>query len=170
MKRKNIKKSKAFSLLELLFVMIILGILISFAIKQNEDAKQSAVYTSLRNDAHNALNSINFFLSSMPDNVNYDNVSGKYEDTNEDGIADTGGINNDGKLGNNKIVFSHGNVLELKFKKCNNNMIMPVMKVYNTIDLNHDPKYAKIAYYNGCISGKIKLLTKDEIDQIENNN
>jgi len=159
-----IQNRKAFTMVELLFVMMILGVISIIAIKNSEDSKQSAVYTSLRSDAHNILNYVNSYLASSGEDIDYDSVSGKYEDTNNDGIADIGGKNNDGKLGSEKITFSYGNVLDLSFKKCENNMIMPIIKVYNKYDINKNPEYGKVAYYNGCIMSKIKLIDNKDIN------
>jgi len=160
---KNIKRKKAFTMVEFLFVMIIVGIIITISIKNSTDSKQSAVYTSLRSDAHNIFNYLNAYLAEKGENVDYDAISGKYQDTNNDGIADTGGVNNDGKLGSNLLRFSYGNTFELSFKKCDNGMIAPIIKVYNDVDLNKNPKYSKVAYYNGCIMNKIKLLNNSDI-------
>ena len=167
MKYIKIKENnrKAFSLVELLFVMVIIGLLAVISVRNSEDNKQSAVYTSLRIDAHNILNYLNSYLALAGDNVNYNDLEGTYKDTNNDGIADTGGKYNDGKLnGSEKIIFSYGNVLELSFKECDNHMIEPVMKVYNENDINRNPDYGKVAYYDGCKMNKIKLISNSNIN------
>jgi len=77
-------------MIELLFAMIIMATLTAIAIPSLEGSNDAAIVTSMRNDAANAINSMNNGFSLTQD---YTLVSqeGKteYTDSNNDGIADT---------------------------------------------------------------------------------
>jgi len=51
----NTKMKKGFTLIELLFVMAIIAILVGFAIANLKGSSNSAILTSMKNDARNAI-------------------------------------------------------------------------------------------------------------------
>jgi len=63
---------KAFSLLEIIFVIVILGIIVSFAAPKLMDTKDSALVSTLKRDVNTAINSIQsyYLLNQKIDDIN----------------------------------------------------------------------------------------------------
>jgi general secretion pathway protein G len=61
----------AFSLLELIFAIVILGIVASFAIPKFLDTKDTALVSTLKRDVNTAINSIQsyYLLNQKIDNI-----------------------------------------------------------------------------------------------------
>jgi len=62
---------KAFSLLEIIFVIVILGIIVSFAAPKLMDTKDSALVSTLKRDINTAINSIQsyYLLNQKIDDI-----------------------------------------------------------------------------------------------------
>jgi len=62
---------KAFSLLEIIFVIVILGIIVSFAAPKLMDTKDSALVSTLKRDVNTAINSIQsyYLLNQKIDDI-----------------------------------------------------------------------------------------------------
>ena len=63
---------KAFSLIEIIFVIVILGIIVSFAAPKLMDTKDSALVSTLKRDINTAINSIQsyYLLNQKIEDIN----------------------------------------------------------------------------------------------------
>ena len=61
----------AFSLLELIFAIVILGIIVAFAVPKFMDTKDSALVSTIKGDVNTAINSIQsyYLLNNKIDNI-----------------------------------------------------------------------------------------------------
>ena len=152
-KTKNNKMKKGFTLFEILFVISILAILFLIAVPQL-NIKRGAVNINLKQDAITAKSLLDKYFQN---NFNYNEFKNtqKYEDTDNNGIADKGGKNNDGKIDGEKVFLSDGDVLYVKGEHCEDysNYDGYSIKVTNT-------NSNKIAVYNSCKDSKPYLKDK----------
>ena len=74
---------RAFSLIEIIFVIVILGIIVSFAAPKLMDTKDSALVSTLKRDVNTAVNSIQsyYLLNQKIDDIkDAINISDSFED------------------------------------------------------------------------------------------
>jgi prepilin-type N-terminal cleavage/methylation domain-containing protein len=109
------KNRQAFSIIELLFVMVIMVALATIAIPKLSSGTDSAISTSLRSDIINTISVINTEYAN--NNLDMYNIlpedSNQFRDKDNDGLADIGGINNDGYIGNTRLRISGKNILTI---------------------------------------------------------
>jgi len=104
-------RKRAFSLIELLFVMIILAALSGIAIPLMQSSEQAAIKSSMTSDLRNmvSLSQIDFIETH-----DYSTAAGTFIDTNNDGRAE--------ELMNGKnINISEGNKITIVNKDCDGN-------------------------------------------------
>lgn len=76
---------KAFSLIEIIFVIVILGIVASFAVPKFMDTKDSALVSTLKRDINTAINSIQSYyllnqkIESLDEVMNINSANWKVE-------------------------------------------------------------------------------------------
>ena len=152
-KTKNNKMRKAFTLIEMLFVVAILATLFLIAVP-SFNLTASAININLKQDAYAVKSLLDKYLSN---NFNYNEFDKeqKFEDTDGDGIADKGGTDNDGKIDGEKVFLSDSNILYVKGQHCedNTNFDGYSIKIEN-------PNSDKIAIYNSCTDSKPYLKNK----------
>jgi len=142
-------KKKAFSMIELLFAMIIMAALAAIAIPSLSSGTNSATYTSMKSDIANAI------TTTQGDYIvegKYDNSDGDFEDQDNDGLADTGGINDDGYIGNKRVHISKGNTLYINPQDCSGDGVND--GVY--IGIAND-NVERVIRYNSCTTAKLQL-------------
>jgi len=152
-KTKNNKMKKAFTLIEMLFVVTILTTLFLIAVP-SFNLTSSAVNLNLKQDAYAVKSLLDKYYQN---NFNYNefNKEQKFEDTNSDGIADKGGTGNDGKIDGEKVFLSDNNILYIKGEHCEDNVNFDGYSIKIEND-NSD----KIATYNSCTDSKPYLKNK----------
>ena len=152
-KTKNNKMKKAFTLIEMLFVVAILATLFLIAVP-SFNLTASAININLKQDAYAVKSLLDKYLSN---NFNYNEFDKeqKFEDTDGDGIADKGGTDNNGKIDGEKVFLSDSNILYVKGQHCEDstNFDGYSIKIEN-------PSSDKIAIYNSCTDSKPYLKNK----------
>jgi len=152
-KTENNKMKKAFTLVEMLFVVTILATLFLIAVP-SFNLTQSAININLKQDAYAVKSLLDKYLSN---NFNYNEFDKeqKFEDTDGDGIADKGGTDNNGKIDGEKVFLSDSNILYVKGQHCEDstNFDGYSIKIEN-------PNSDKIAIYNSCTDSKPYLKNK----------
>jgi prepilin-type N-terminal cleavage/methylation domain-containing protein len=150
------KIRQGFSMIELLFVMVIMAALAAIAIPNLSSGTDSAVLTSMRSDAQAAYS---VAQASYVDNLDFsavaeaNNDTVTFTDTDNDGLADTGGANNDGKIGEARIVISDGNKIEMTRTDDCGDGTKGV-----SIDVTNPQIEDKKNHFNSCTDGKFKLI------------
>jgi len=152
-KTKNNKMRKAFTLVEMLFVVAILATLFLIAVP-SFNLTSSAVNINLKQDTYAVKSLLDKYYQN---NFNYNEFKDeqKFEDTDSDGIADKGGTDNDGKIDGEKVFLSDNNVLYIKGEHCEDNVNYDGYSIKIEND-NSD----KIAIYNSCTDSKPYLKNK----------
>jgi len=140
---------KGFSMIELLFAMIIMAALAAIAIPSLSSGTDSATYTSMKSDAQAAYSAAQ---ASYTDALNFDQATGDFTDTDDNGIADTGGTNDDGKIGENALTVSKSNTISLVPQDCSGDGVNDGIEVTVTND-NVD----KEIYFDSCNDGKFSV-------------
>jgi type II secretory pathway pseudopilin PulG len=107
-------------MIELLFVMIIMAALAAIAIPSLNSGTDSAALTSMRSDAQAAYSAAQ---ASYIDNLDFSalgeiNSVNNFTDSDNDGLADTGGVNDDAKIGETRVVVSKGNTIVVSRETC----------------------------------------------------
>jgi len=152
-KTNNNEMRKAFTLVEMLFVVAILAILFLIAVP-SFNLTSSTVNINLKQDAVAAKSLLDKYYQN---NFDYNEFSDeqKFEDTDSDGIADKGGENNDGKIDGEKVFLSDSNLLYVKGEHCEDSTNYDGYSIRLEND-NSD----KIAIYNSCTDSKPYLKNK----------
>jgi len=149
----EIKTKRAFTLVEMLFIISILVTLFLIAVP-SFDLTKSAINFDMKQDAYAAKSLLDKYFQN---NFNYNEFKNqqKFEDTDDDGIADKGGTDNDGKIDGEKVFLSNNNVLYVKGEHCED------MSNYDGYSIKITNKNSnKIAVYNSCTDSKPHLINK----------
>lgn len=136
---KNIKSGmrKGFTLVELLFVMAIIAILAGFAIANMQGSKDTAVITSMKNDARNATATEATSLANFQE---YDTVA----------TATAGDAHGkvQGDLGHVTFGLSKGNLIQVVNSNCQNGSTGYKITITND-------KLADTVSYDSCVDSSI---------------
>jgi prepilin-type N-terminal cleavage/methylation domain-containing protein len=148
-------KKKGFTLVEMLFVMIIISLLTSIAIPNIISQIKYSNIETMKNDAQGIrevaqIHYRNYFNYNEFENFQNDH---KFEDTDNDGKADKGGVNNDGTIDGIHLGLSKDNIAIIYPKKCNDSD-----EDYSgyTIEIKN-PNSEKKIYFDSCVDSKPHL-------------
>lgn len=141
--RKIVKNG--FSMIELLFVMVILAALAAIAIPSMSSGTDSANLTGMKSDARNLQT---LLVSKYINSQDFTEVitAGDYVDADNDGFADT--TLADGT----KLPITKGNTITLGLADCNGN---GTNEDGYTISVANDSYKAATIEFNSCTDGKI---------------
>jgi len=144
---------KGFTLVELLFVMAIIAILAGFAIANLQDSTKTAITTSMKNDARNAIAAEQ---TAYANEQEYGTANCNFKDLTN-GICSLTGTN-DSKVGTTTV--SKGNEVVIETSTCDNGVDGYSVTVTNS-QVND-----KSITYNSCTNSAIQTtaLTTDTTD------
>jgi len=148
-------KKHGFSMIELLFAMIIMAALAAIAIPSLKSGTDSASYTALRSDTANFLSIAQADYANELTFVASDGGSDGFTDTDDDGIADTGGLDGDGKINGKNVTVSKGTVIYSTPTDCNGDG--DINGITLSVANANLPRYV---YYSSCTSGKFTMVDK----------
>jgi len=147
-KEEQSKKRKGFTMVELLFVMIIIGVLAVIAIPQFAGGKKSATITSMRSDARNAIATLQSYAVQQGEDVDYADVAGDYTDYDGDGKSDQ----TDKPV---SFAISKGDKISITSQTCSTGDAG-----YKLVVTNSNPDVNKQIEFDSCTSGKIETKPK----------
>lgn len=136
---------KGFSMIELLFVMVILAALAAIAMPSMSAGTDSANLTAMKSDAKNIQN---LLVSKFVNNQDFTEIitAGDYVDADNNGKADTALA--DGTV----MPITKGNTVTLGLADCNGN---GTNEDGYTISIANDSYKAATITFNSCTDGKI---------------
>lgn len=146
---------KAFTMLELLFTMSLIAILFSIAIPTYFSQMNTSIVQTMKTDGEGIKHLCSIYYRNYFNYNDFDNFQNdhKFEDTDSDGKADKGGVNNDGKIDTYYVNLSKGNVATIYPKKCNSSD-----EDYSgyTIEITNPHTDDKV-YFDSCTDSKVHL-------------
>jgi len=141
-------KKKAFSMIELLFAMIIMAALAAIAIPSMSSGTDSATGTSMRSDTINMANLLSAKIVEYPNITDFIGADGiTFTDDDNDGIADQAFLDNE-----TYPRLSEGNNIEVDAVDCSGNGGEAQGFYIHTKNPNHSSFEIE---YDSCNNGKI---------------
>ena len=139
---------KAFTMVELLFVMFIIAILTAIAIPNLFSQTSISTIQTMKTDTQGIRHLCSIYYKNHFNYNGFENFQNnhKFEDTDSDGRANKGGINNDGKIDGYYVNLSTDNVATIYSKKCNNNDDDDSGYIIEITNPNTD----KIIFFDSC--------------------
>ena len=119
--KKEIKMKKSFTIVEMLFVMFLIALLSAIAIPTLFSQTKMSIVQTMKSDANGIRHLCNIYYQNHFNYNGFEDFKNnhKFEDTDDDGRADKGGIDNDGKIDGYYVNLSKDNVAIIYPKKCN---------------------------------------------------
>ncbi len=147
---------KGFSMIELLFVMVILASLAAIAIPSMSSGTESATLTSMRSDAKNMINAINAEIPTTEGFFGFEGFQLILE-SEYDTVPDEKGFLHILKSGKT-ISMSQGNYLENLGREGSQGTCTGPLQGFS-FELRNAKLPNKSVSYNSCLSSKIQVNT-----------